>query len=133
MSLAILVVLLAAGLAGCGHDSSAATTTACRSYALGGGAGDHQLITDLKGAVAAGSWDTGPLLVEVRAVRSGAGTAGATKGLSAADYRLFRNVVSAMVTAESYVAPVNNSSGALDSSVIAGVNAAVGAVHKRCD
>ena len=129
---AIAVAIVAvAGLAGCGGDS-AAGTAACRTYALGGGAGDRGLIADLSGAVAAGNWDAGPLLAEVSAVRSGAERAGLVKGLSTADYRLFRNVVTASANVGFDVAPTDSSRN-LDSTVIASLQTAVDAVHKRCD
>lgn len=136
---AAVVVLSTSGLAACGggSDAARARTTACRTYLVGGGAGDTALAADLlritgaMGTDAGVGYDAGSIKVALVDIRAGAATAGRTGGLSDADFAVFEAVAAAATGVERALSPVSDTEG-LDQSGATALDTAVKGVHKLC-
>jgi len=134
---AALAVLLSLGLTACGSDSHAddaakATTHACRSFVLVGGADADQLAKELQAVLAdTGGYNAEDVTARVLAIRAAATTAGLIEYLPKKDFRMFAALVDATLAAETAVKAEADSSSSL-APAIGAYNRAVQAVDARC-
>ena len=134
---AVLAVLLGTALTACGDDSenddaAEATTHACRSFVLIGGADANQLAEELQAVISGtGGYNEEDVTERVLAIRAAATKAGLTEDLPKKDFRLFATLVDATLRAETAVAADADSGSGVAPALGAYVRA-VKAVDARC-
>lgn len=137
-ALSLAALLAGSVLAGCGDDdkdkakdaAAAAGVLACRIFQLGGGAAGAGLVEDLRLILVEGSYEPDPLVVQVGALRAGAGEAGRTVDLADADFKLFRAVAVAAADVQSAV--TEGGARSLESEDVNTLAISLGAVTDRC-